>query len=149
MKHFSDVSIALPFSSWFLLLPEFQPTLSNQFVIFYWTTFESIKTMFVTTYRERIGSKYNIFTFFTMVHILLLVLTIKLTNSRTRRETHTLNKYINNGAFCIFAGLSFAEHPSLSRETMLSKLLDGSFGYILTYEDKDGDWMLVGDVPWR
>lgn len=20
---------------------------------------------------------------------------------------------------------------------------------VLTYEDKDGDWMLVGDVPWR
>ncbi|MBA0812293.1 hypothetical protein Gohar_026272 [Gossypium harknessii] len=21
--------------------------------------------------------------------------------------------------------------------------------YVVTYEDKDGDWMLVGDVPWR
>ncbi|KAH9616539.1 hypothetical protein KSS87_010168 [Heliosperma pusillum] len=21
--------------------------------------------------------------------------------------------------------------------------------YVLTYEDKDGDWMLVGDVPWK
>jgi len=20
--------------------------------------------------------------------------------------------------------------------------------YAITYEDKDGDWMLVGDVPW-
>lgn len=20
---------------------------------------------------------------------------------------------------------------------------------VVTYEDKDGDWMLVGDVPWR
>ncbi|XP_059287323.1 auxin-responsive protein IAA13-like [Lycium ferocissimum] len=28
------------------------------------------------------------------------------------------------------------------------KLLDGSSGFVLTYEDKDGDWMLVGDVPW-
>ncbi|KAG6492155.1 auxin-responsive protein IAA17-like [Zingiber officinale] len=26
-------------------------------------------------------------------------------------------------------------------------LLEGS-EYVLTYEDKDGDWMLVGDVPW-
>lgn len=26
-------------------------------------------------------------------------------------------------------------------------LLSGS-DYVLTYEDKDGDWMLVGDVPW-
>ncbi|KAL2323393.1 hypothetical protein Fmac_027772 [Flemingia macrophylla] len=29
-----------------------------------------------------------------------------------------------------------------------SKLLDGSFKFVLTYEDKEGDWMLVGDVPW-
>ncbi|CAL9232076.1 unnamed protein product [Arabidopsis halleri] len=21
-------------------------------------------------------------------------------------------------------------------------------GFVPTYEDKDGDWMLVGDVPW-
>ncbi|KAJ6842957.1 auxin-responsive protein IAA10-like [Iris pallida] len=30
-----------------------------------------------------------------------------------------------------------------------SKLLDGSSEFALTYEDKDGDWMLVGDVPYR
>ncbi|XP_038721731.1 auxin-responsive protein IAA13-like [Tripterygium wilfordii] len=29
-----------------------------------------------------------------------------------------------------------------------SKLLDGSCGFVVTYEDKEGDWMLVGDVPW-
>ncbi|KAL5562010.1 hypothetical protein UlMin_031757 [Ulmus minor] len=29
-----------------------------------------------------------------------------------------------------------------------SRLLVGSSEYVLTYEDKDGDWMLVGDVPW-
>lgn len=22
-------------------------------------------------------------------------------------------------------------------------------GHILTYEDKEGDWMMVGDVPWE
>jgi auxin-responsive protein IAA len=27
-------------------------------------------------------------------------------------------------------------------------LLNGS-EFVLTYEDKDGDWMLVGDVPWE
>jgi auxin-responsive protein IAA len=27
-------------------------------------------------------------------------------------------------------------------------LLNGS-EYVLTYEDKDNDWMLVGDVPWK
>ncbi|KAJ8465940.1 hypothetical protein OPV22_028492 [Ensete ventricosum] len=30
----------------------------------------------------------------------------------------------------------------------ISNLLDGSSEFALTYEDKDGDWMLVGDVPW-
>ncbi|KAL5757846.1 hypothetical protein ACOSP7_020457 [Xanthoceras sorbifolium] len=32
-------------------------------------------------------------------------------------------------------------------ESCLKDLLHGS-EYVLTYEDKDGDWMLVGDVPW-
>ncbi|KAL6006170.1 hypothetical protein ACLOJK_040216 [Asimina triloba] len=32
-------------------------------------------------------------------------------------------------------------------ESRLVDLLHGS-EYVLTYEDKDGDWMLVGDVPW-
>ncbi|XP_047312281.1 auxin-responsive protein IAA27-like [Impatiens glandulifera] len=32
-----------------------------------------------------------------------------------------------------------------------SKLMDVLHGseFVLTYEDKDGDWMLVGDVPWQ
>ncbi|KAK2645630.1 hypothetical protein Ddye_020825 [Dipteronia dyeriana] len=43
-------------------------------------------------------------------------------------------------------------HNVLSRdglsESRLMDLLHGS-EYVLTYEDKDGDWMLVGDVPWE
>lgn len=35
------------------------------------------------------------------------------------------------------------------KETRALKLLDGSSEYIITYQDKDGDWMLVGDVPWQ
>ncbi|KAJ0591538.1 putative transcription factor interactor and regulator AUX-IAA family [Helianthus annuus] len=34
-----------------------------------------------------------------------------------------------------------------SSESPLMDLLNGS-EYVLTYEDKDGDLMLVGDVPW-
>ncbi|KAL3631913.1 hypothetical protein CASFOL_024897 [Castilleja foliolosa] len=41
-------------------------------------------------------------------------------------------------------GLSGQEHLTESR---LMDLLHGS-EYVLTYEDKDADWMLVGDVPW-
>lgn len=37
---------------------------------------------------------------------------------------------------------------SLQEPTRPSKLLDGTSDYVLTYEDKEGDWMLVGDVPW-
>ncbi|KAK2970960.1 hypothetical protein RJ640_027441 [Escallonia rubra] len=33
-------------------------------------------------------------------------------------------------------------------ESRLMDLLHGS-EYVLTYEDKDDDWMLVGDVPWE
>ncbi|KAK9066237.1 hypothetical protein SSX86_013558 [Deinandra increscens subsp. villosa] len=33
-------------------------------------------------------------------------------------------------------------------ESKLKNLLHGS-ECVLTYEDKDGDWMLVGDVPWK
>ncbi|KAL5705540.1 Auxin-responsive protein iaa8 [Ranunculus cassubicifolius] len=43
-------------------------------------------------------------------------------------------------------------HGAPGREVMseskLRDLLHGS-EYVLTYEDKDGDWMLVGDVPWE
>ncbi|KZV49452.1 hypothetical protein F511_13227 [Dorcoceras hygrometricum] len=30
-----------------------------------------------------------------------------------------------------------------------ARLLGGSSDFVLTYEDKEGDWMLVGDVPWE
>ncbi|XP_019456586.1 PREDICTED: auxin-responsive protein IAA9-like isoform X1 [Lupinus angustifolius] len=38
-------------------------------------------------------------------------------------------------------------HGNLN-ETKLKDQLHGS-EYVLSYEDKDGDWMLVGDVPWE
>ncbi|KAL1558843.1 auxin-responsive protein IAA16-like [Salvia divinorum] len=36
----------------------------------------------------------------------------------------------------------------LMSESKLIDLLNGS-DYVPTYQDKDGDWMLVGDVPWE
>ncbi|KAJ8483993.1 hypothetical protein OPV22_016478 [Ensete ventricosum] len=51
---------------------------------------------------------------------------------------------------CFTIGQCGAQGMS-SRETLtegrVMDLLQGS-EYVLTYEDKDGDWMLVGDVPW-
>ncbi|XP_061343857.1 auxin-responsive protein IAA27-like isoform X2 [Gastrolobium bilobum] len=46
---------------------------------------------------------------------------------------------------CSSYAVSSRENLSESR---LMDLLHGS-EYVLTYEDKDGDWMLVGDVPWE
>ncbi|XP_052200254.1 auxin-responsive protein IAA27 [Diospyros lotus] len=46
---------------------------------------------------------------------------------------------------CGSHGVSSRDGLSASR---LMDLLHGS-EYVLTYEDKDGDWMLVGDVPWE
>ncbi|XAR61046.1 hypothetical protein NMG60_11034626 [Bertholletia excelsa] len=43
---------------------------------------------------------------------------------------------------------SIQEHGLRMETTGSSKLLDGSSDFVLTYEDKDRDWMLVGDVPW-
>ncbi|KAH0908970.1 hypothetical protein HID58_032291 [Brassica napus] len=52
--------------------------------------------------------------------------------------TFTLGQCGSNGA----AG------KDMLRETKLKDFLNGK-DYVLTYEDKDGDWMLVGDVPWE
>ncbi|XP_027341956.1 auxin-responsive protein IAA1-like [Abrus precatorius] len=46
----------------------------------------------------------------------------------------------------MFSGLTIRNHLMNER-----KLMDSGNGieYMPTYEDKDGDWMLVGDVPWK
>ncbi|KAE8701153.1 Auxin-responsive protein IAA9 [Hibiscus syriacus] len=41
-----------------------------------------------------------------------------------------------------------APGKEISSESKWKDLSRGS-EYVLTYEDKDGDWMLVGDVPWE
>lgn len=54
--------------------------------------------------------------------------------------------------FSCFTIGQYGSHGTLGREMLseskLKDLLHGS-EYVLTYEDKDGDWMLVGDVPWE
>ncbi|CAN4096340.1 unnamed protein product [Withania somnifera] len=52
---------------------------------------------------------------------------------------------------CFKAGQGESQGISISdglKESKFADLLHGS-EYVLTYEDKDGDWMLVGDVPWE
>ena len=54
--------------------------------------------------------------------------------------------------FSCFTISKCGSHGILGREmlneTKLKDLLHGS-EYVLTYEDREGDWMLVGDVPWE
>ncbi|CAK9166065.1 unnamed protein product, partial [Ilex paraguariensis] len=53
--------------------------------------------------------------------------------------------------FSCFTIGQYGSHGAPGREMLseskLKDLLHGS-EYVLTYEDKEGDWMLVGDVPW-
>lgn len=50
--------------------------------------------------------------------------------------------------FSIIGPSRFEEHEVTGEARRPSKLLDGSSELALTYEDREGDWMLVGDVPW-
>ncbi|KAM0054164.1 putative transcription factor interactor and regulator AUX-IAA family [Helianthus debilis subsp. tardiflorus] len=43
----------------------------------------------------------------------------------------------------------FFRRRSSTEAAKSSRLLDGTSEFVLTYEDKDGDCMLVGDVPWQ
>lgn len=52
-------------------------------------------------------------------------------------------------AICLLPASNVQELGVMSETTSSSRLLDGSSEFVLTYEDKDGDWMLVGDVPWE
>nr|KYP58345.1 Auxin-responsive protein IAA1 [Cajanus cajan] len=46
----------------------------------------------------------------------------------------------------MFCGLAIRNHLMNERKLMES---GNGMEYMPTYEDKDGDWMLVGDVPWK
>lgn len=48
----------------------------------------------------------------------------------------------------IVGPIGFQEHEVTGAASKPTKLLDGSSEFVLTYEDREGDWMLVGDVPW-
>ncbi|KAF3781582.1 Auxin-responsive protein [Nymphaea thermarum] len=53
--------------------------------------------------------------------------------------------------FSCFTIGQFGSNRAPSRDVLSeSKLMDFLHGseYVITYEDKDGDWMLIGDVPW-
>ena len=55
---------------------------------------------------------------------------------------------LSGGGINLWLGSSGEGNDMIVGATRSSKFLHGSSEFVLTYEDKDGDWMLVGDVPW-
>ncbi|KAK9270680.1 hypothetical protein L1049_026262 [Liquidambar formosana] len=70
---------------------------------------------------------------------------------RTYSAYQELSSALEKMFSCFTIG-QYGSHGASGREMLseskLKDLLHGS-EYVLTYEDKDGDWMLVGDVPWE
>lgn len=58
------------------------------------------------------------------------------------------NVSLNSGFFHVTAGCGGHQDDMIIDARKPSKLLDSSSEFVLTYEDREGDWMLVGDVPW-
>ncbi|XP_078182840.1 auxin-responsive protein IAA12-like [Carex rostrata] len=60
-----------------------------------------------------------------------------------------LNSHCSYEGLAISLELMFWGTTTSSTSCMKSsRLLDSSSELVLTYKDKDGDWLLVGDVPW-
>lgn len=66
-------------------------------------------------------------------------------------KSYTEMSFALEKMFSSFTTGQCSSHGAPSREKVNEsksmELVDGS-EYVLTYEDKEGDWMLVGDVPW-
>jgi len=68
---------------------------------------------------------------------------------RTYGSYQELSKALQK-MFSSFTIGSCGPQGMMNEETKLqADLVSGSDDYLPTYEDKDGDWMLVGDVPWE
>ncbi|XP_057949915.1 auxin-responsive protein IAA13-like [Malania oleifera] len=69
-------------------------------------------------------------------------------NAHTCYETlsQALKDMFFNPTTCITSIRSSGESEQARKA---SKLLNGSSEFVLTYEDKEGGWMLIGNVPWE
>ncbi|KAK4273007.1 hypothetical protein QN277_021483 [Acacia crassicarpa] len=62
---------------------------------------------------------------------------------------HTLEDMFNERNPVVTKGLNGEDRGIvIGAKKRHLNLLDESSNFVLTYEDKEGDWMLVGDVPW-
>lgn len=69
---------------------------------------------------------------------------------RTYCSYQDLSSALEKMFSCFTIGECRSQGPDGQDRLSTSRLMDLLKGseYVLTYEDKDGDWMLVGDVPW-
>ncbi|CAI0399681.1 unnamed protein product, partial [Linum tenue] len=63
-------------------------------------------------------------------------------------RNYSAYKELSSALEKMFSCFTIGQCGSHGTSGKLKDLLHGS-EYVLTYEDKDGDWMLVGDVPWE
>lgn len=68
-------------------------------------------------------------------------------------KTYCKYKELSSALEKMFGGFTVAqcaskENKDATKEGLATDLHHG-LEYVLTYEDRDGDWMLVGDVPWE
>jgi len=52
------------------------------------------------------------------------------------------------GVICSFLLLIIAGNDLMNEKKLMDSRKNRN-EYMATYEDKDGDWMLLGDVPWK
>jgi len=82
-----------------------------------------------------------------------IVVAVGLYNKKTILKRWCYSKYsflsFRECFLCPYSWTWFVLIMTLSGSAKSLNLLDSSSEYQLTYEDRDGDWMLVGDVPWE
>ncbi|KAL9233042.1 hypothetical protein vseg_008085 [Gypsophila vaccaria] len=60
-----------------------------------------------------------------------------------------LNLLAHHGYHSLVSTLSHMFHTTILFQEMICHTSSFEENHILTYEDKEGDWMMVGDVPWE
>lgn len=112
-----------------------------------------------TNYGELSSALEKMFSCFTIGKLLMFSILCPCHRKLERWSTESNKVKKKNPCWCgndyygfIMISGQCGSHEAPGREMLseskLKDLLHGS-EYVLTYEDKDGDWMLVGDVPWE
>ncbi|KAF9690050.1 hypothetical protein SADUNF_Sadunf01G0155600 [Salix dunnii] len=64
-------------------------------------------------------------------------------------EMHNSYQQLLNALQDMFSCSSFTIRNYLNERTVMNQDVNNGVEYVPIYEDKDGDWMMLGDVPWK